>query len=124
MRPMEVFECSCTERGRKCASEFTRTNAFAPMLKTLTRKNPGGVTMETIAESAICPFHARILKLVRTDIVRMDDVLSKFFELTRRAREEERERHRFAEEKARRHARWLAATTTTMGQALQAALKK
>ena len=120
---LDVFQCSCTEKGRQCAAEFTRARAFAPLLKTLERKNPGGVTLEVIAANAICAFHARILAWVRTDVVRMDDVLSKYFELAKKAREEEKEQRRLLAEKQRRRERWLIANTSHFSQKLKAALR-
>ena len=99
----EVFECSCTERGRKCPSQFTRANAFVPMMKMLERKNPDGVTLQTIVKNAICPFHARMLRYFRTDIVSMNELLSEFFERSRKARtEEEALKRRVAEWQNRR----------------------
>jgi hypothetical protein len=94
------------------------------MLKTLERKNPDGVMMETIASNAICPFHARILRIVRNDVVRLDDTVSEFFERARKVREEERERQRLINEKRRRYERWMAATTSDFSQKLRAVLKK
>lgn len=119
----EVFRCSCTERGKQCASEFTRTNAFVPLLKTLVRKNPGGVTLDTIAASAICPFHARVLSYVRSDVVRMDAVLDKFFELLRETREADKNKQKVRAEKQRRYDRWVSANTSVFGQKLDAAFR-
>ena len=88
------IRCSYIGRGHACVSELNHANAFAPMLKTLVRKNPTGITLETIAESAICPFHARVLGRVRTDIVRFDETVAKFSELVRAARETKQGRRR------------------------------
>jgi hypothetical protein len=123
MTILEVFRCSCTERGRQCSSEFTRKYAFVPLLKTLERKNPGSVTLEVIAASAICPFHARILSHFRTDVVRMDEVLDKYFEPANKERDEERQKKQAAAEKERKRKRARIANssefTTKLWQALQ-----
>ena len=84
-RTVEVFRCSCTLKGELCPCEFTRMHAYVPMLKTLWRKNPGGVTLETITGSAICAFHAKMLSYVRTDITRMATVLREYVELQQKA---------------------------------------
>jgi hypothetical protein len=121
---LAVFQCSCTERGRPCASEFTRVNAYAPMFKTLERKSPGGVTLEVIIAGAICPFHAHMLNYIRTDIVRMDDVLSVYFARRRRFLEREAEIEHQTQERRRKRQRWVSATTSELSVKLQEALKK
>lgn len=122
---LETFRCSCTGRQERCYVQFTRINAFAPMLKTLERKNPGGVTLETIAANAICPIHQRMLTQAgRADIVRLDQVVAEFSERARKAREEERQQQHFLEEKARRRKRWFIANTSDFSLKLKQALKQ
>jgi hypothetical protein len=121
---LDVLECSCTVRGRQCLSLFPRKEAFAPMWKTLEQKNPGGVTLEVIANNAICPTHARILGRVRTDIVRLDEVVDKLYEPVRKARQEKLERQRSIEALQRRREPGRIAHTPVFGEKLKQALQK
>jgi hypothetical protein len=120
-RTIEVFRCSCTLKGEKCPCEFTRMHAFVPMLKTLWRKNPGGVTLDTIVSSAICAFHARMLGYVRTDIVRMEQALAEFVELTSKARKHQQRQQQWQEDQQRRQ-RWLSRRTSPLAEKLKAVL--
>ena len=85
---LETFRCSITVKGTQCPCEFTLANAFTYDLKSLVSKNHDGVTLRTIAQNAICPWHARFLANLRKDIRRMDNVLSIVKRMIKQARRE------------------------------------
>lgn len=119
---LETFRCSATEHGKQCVYEFTLANAFSYTIKTLVSRDTErkGVTLRTIAENAICPFHARLLRYVRKDICKMAYVLEDYRKRVKIARGEWYWEHRelLTQEKYRR---LNDAETPTMALAMKVA---
>lgn len=121
---METFRCSCTERGRRCVCDFTRVNAFSFTIATLAKKYKV-VTMQTVADNAICPGHARILRSFRRDMVPLNEVVSELSALLQKGRREN------AEWRYKREARLLSEPEATkqsvprtlMGETLSKAIR-
>jgi hypothetical protein len=116
---LETFRCACTEEnGQRCPSDFTAAVAFVPTLTVLAHRGQGPVTLEMIAQNAICPFHARFLEATGQDISPLTEAVANFTWITRRAKRAD-QRILAAKEVARRA---KVACTTTMGYALRTAL--
>ena len=87
-RKLETFRCSIKVRGEQCPCEMTVVNTSVFSTRTLGKSHPEGVTLDTIASNAICPWHARLLMHHRGDVCTMASVLEKFRKMVHEARGE------------------------------------
>lgn len=77
----QTFRCHIHVQGEQCPCEMTMANTFTYKLTTLDGKaERAGQKLDgkLVAEQAICPWHARYImnSKLRSDIVRMDGVVS------------------------------------------------
>lgn len=86
MKRLETFRCHIRVRGEQCPCDLTLANTFTYSLATLKEKNPEGVTLETLARHAICPWHMRFLTHTRKDLASMEYAIKKVRELLKEAR--------------------------------------
>jgi hypothetical protein len=101
MKKLETFRCHIKVRGEQCPCDLTLVNTFTFSLATLQKKSPEGVTLETLKQFAICPWHMRFLARTRRDMTSMEYAIKKVRELLKEARIKEERQTYWRQQNAR-----------------------
>jgi hypothetical protein len=101
MKKLETFRCHIKVRGEQCPCDLTLVNTFTYSLATLKAKSPEGLTLKTLEQHAICPWHARFLTHTRRDIFPMARTLEIVQKLVKAARKQERSQAYWNKQEAR-----------------------
>jgi hypothetical protein len=125
----EVYRCHVTMRGKCCPCEITVANTYTFSLLTLDRKAAAKdgekVTIKTIEDFGLCPWHANFLKMVvgRRDIVPMKGVAELVLNRDKKLRQAALRQEKI-EASTRRHETFVMSRQSALAAAfIQAGLK-